>query len=315
MTAIQTICARIGRVTGEGLAANMLHVLPRWLVTIIVSLLLLANTVNIGADIAAMGAAVQLVTGWGDKFFAILLAVGSLALQVFVPYHHYVHVLKWLTLALFAYVGVLFTVDIDWVSVVRGTVWPQIAWSRDTLTVVVAVFGTTISPYLFFWQSAEEVEDAALGAGKGSLLDHPEDAPAELGRIAWDSYIGMGFSNLVAFFIFLTTAVTLNKAGITDIATSAQVAQALRPIAGSSPSRCSAWVLLEPGFWPCRFSPVQRPMPSQNSAAGALDWNKSPRTQQPSMASSPWRSGLGSRCCSCPSTRSGPCSGARYSMA
>jgi NRAMP (natural resistance-associated macrophage protein)-like metal ion transporter len=232
MTAIQTICARIGRVTGEGLAANMLHVLPRWLVTIVVVLLLLANTVNIGADIAAMGAAVQLVTGWGDKFFAILLAVGSLALQVFVPYHHYVHVLKWLTLALFAYVGVLFTVDIDWVSVVRGTVWPQIAWSRDTLTVVVAVFGTTISPYLFFWQSAEEVEDAALGAGKGSLLDHPEDAPAELGRIAWDSYIGMAFSNLVAFFIILTTAVTLNKAGITDIATSAQAAQALRPIAG-----------------------------------------------------------------------------------
>ena len=232
MTAIQTICARIGRVTGEGLAANMLHVLPRWLVSIIVFLLLLANTVNIGADIAAMGAAAQLVTGWGDKYFAILFAVGSLALQVFVPYHRYVHVLKWLTLALFAYVGVLFTVDIDWVSVARGTVWPQIGWSRDTLTVVVAVFGTTISPYLFFWQSAEEVEDAALGAGKGSLLDHPGDAPAELGRIAWDNYVGMGFSNLIAFFIILTTAVTLNTAGITDIATSAQAAQALRPIAG-----------------------------------------------------------------------------------
>jgi NRAMP (natural resistance-associated macrophage protein)-like metal ion transporter len=232
MTAIQSICARIGRVTGEGLAANMLHVLPRWFVNVIVFLLFVANTVNIGADIAAMGAAAQLLVGWGDVFFAVLLATGSLALQVFVPYHRYVHVLKWLTLALFAYVGVLFTVNIDWGSVARGTVWPQIVWSRDAFTVVVAVFGTTISPYLFFWQSAEEVEDAALGVSKGSLLDHPADAPTELDRIAWDTYFGMGFSNLIAFFIILTTAVTLNKAGITDITTSAQAAQALRPIAG-----------------------------------------------------------------------------------
>ena len=232
MTAIQALCARIGRVTGEGLAANMLHVLPRWLVNIIVALLFVANTVNIGADIAAMGAAAQLVMGWGETFFAILFAVGSLALQVCLPYHRYVHVLKWLTLALFAYVGVLFTVTIDWGSVARGIVWPQIVWSQNVLTVVVAVFGTTISPYLFFWQSAEEVEDAALGAGKGSLLQHPDEATAELGRIAWDNYVGMGLSNLIAFFIILTTAVTLNKAGVTDISTSAQAAQALRPIAG-----------------------------------------------------------------------------------
>ncbi len=232
MTAIQAICARVGRVTGEGLAANMLHILPRWLVNVIVFLLLVANIVNIGADIAAMGAAAKLVLGGGEKICAIVFAVGSLLLQIFVPYHRYVHVLKWLTLALFAYVGVLFTVDIDWKSVALGVVWPQIKWSGEVITVVVAVFGTTISPYLFFWQSAEEVEDTAAGDFKGSLLDYPEDAPVELNRIAIDTYVGMGVSNLVAFFIILTTAVTLHKAGITDIETSAQAAEALRPIAG-----------------------------------------------------------------------------------
>jgi Mn2+/Fe2+ NRAMP family transporter len=132
---------------------------------------------------------------------------------------------------LFAYVGALFSVKIDWGAVALGMLWPQIAWTRDAFTVVVAVFGTTISPYLFFWQSAEEVEDERL-AGAGSLLDHPDDAPGELRRIGIDTYVGMAFSNLIAFFIILTTAVTLNKAGITDIATSAQAAEALRPIAG-----------------------------------------------------------------------------------
>ncbi|MSO76260.1 MAG: divalent metal cation transporter [Alphaproteobacteria bacterium] len=231
MTAIQSICARIGRVTGEGLAANMTRVLPRWLVSALVLLLFVANTVNIGADLAAMGAAAELVLGWGETFFAILFAAGSLVLQVFVPYHRYVHVLKWLTLSLLAYVGVVFTVAIDWGAVARGVLWPEVRWSRDVLIVIVAVFGTTISPYLFFWQSAEEVEDEIL-AGDGSLLDHPADAPAELDRIAWDTCIGMGFSSLVSFFIVLTTAVTLHAAGVTDIATSAEAAQALRPIAG-----------------------------------------------------------------------------------
>lgn len=233
MAVIQALCARIGRVTGEGLAANMIHVMPRWLVSLLVLLLFIANTVNIGADLAAMGAAAQLVLGWGDMLFAILFALGSLLLQIFVPYHRYVHFLKWLTLALFAYVGVLFTVHIEWMSVVRGTFWPQFTWSRDTMTIVVAIFGTTISPYLFFWQCAEEVEDAAMGEGKGSLLENPADAPDELGRIAADTSAGMAFSNLIAFFIILTTALTLHNAGITDITTSAEAAQALRPIAGN----------------------------------------------------------------------------------
>lgn len=231
MAAIQAICARIGRVTGEGLAANMLHVLPRSAVNIIVALLVVANIVNIGADISAMGAAARLVTGGGETLFAIALAVGSLLLQVFVPYHRYVHVLKWLTLALFAYVGVLFAVRIDWSSVLQGTLSPHLPSTRDAFTVVVAVFGTTISPYLFFWQSAEEVEDETL-AQAGPLLEHPAEAPAELERIALDTYVGMAFSNLIAFFIILTTAMTLNRAGVTEIETSAQAAEALRPIAG-----------------------------------------------------------------------------------
>ncbi len=231
MTAIQSICARIGRVTGEGLAANMARVLPRWLVHVIVASLFVANTVNIGADLAAMGAAARLILGWGEIAFAVAFAAGSMLLQVFVPYHRYVHVLKWLTLSLFAYVGVVFTVDINWLEVMRGLLWPQVAFSQEVLIAIVAVFGTTISPYMFFWQSAEEVEDEKL-AGDGSLLDHPEDAPAELDRIAWDTFIGMGFSSLISFFIVLTTAVTLHTNGITDIATSADAAQALRPIAG-----------------------------------------------------------------------------------
>lgn len=231
MAAIQAICARIGRVTGEGLAANMARVLPRWLVHGIVLLLFIANTVNIGADVAAMGAAAHLVVGGGETWFAIIFAAVSLFLQVFVPYHRYVHLMKWLTLALFAYIGVLFAVQIDWRTVAIATVWPQITWSQDAFIIIVAIFGTTISPYLFFWQSAEEVEDEIL-VGSGSLTSHPEEAPAELRRIGFDTYFGMAFSNLVAYFIILTTAVTLHKAGVTDIATSAQAAEALRPIAG-----------------------------------------------------------------------------------
>lgn len=232
MAAIQSICARIGRVTGEGLAVNMSHVMPGWLAGAIVFLLFVANTVNIGADLAAMGAAMQLVLGWGQMLFAILFAAGSLLLQIFVPYHLYVHFLKWLTLSLFAYACVLFTVHIDWIAVASSMFRPQLAWSQDAFTVIVAVFGTTISPYLFFWQSAEEVEDARQGEGKGSLLDNPSDAPKELNRIGLDTYVGMAFSNLISFFIILTTAVTLHKAGITDITTSADAAKALRPIAG-----------------------------------------------------------------------------------
>lgn len=232
MAAIQMISARIGRVTGHGLAANMGRVFPRGMVTMLVALLFIANTINIGADLAAMGAAAQLVLGWGRHTFTLLFAALCLTLQVFVPYHRYVRYLKWLTLALFAYVGVVFTVHIDWSQVALRTVLPQVAFTGATVTLVVAIFGTTISPYLFFWQASEEVEDDEADPLTGPLLDNPDQAPAQLSRIRWDTYLGMGFSNLIAFFIILTTAVTLHAAGKTDIQTSAQAAEALRPIAG-----------------------------------------------------------------------------------
>lgn len=232
MAAIQVICARIGRVTGKGLGANMTRIMPRWLVSVLVILLFVANVVNIGADLAAMGDAAKLVVGFGSVPFAILFAIGSLSAQIWIPYDRYVHVLKWLTLALFAYVGVLFTVHIDWLKVAGGIVSPKLDWNSDTFTLIVAIFGTTISPYLFFWQTAEEVEDTGLDASAGPLIERPEQAPKELARIATDTYFGMGFSNLIAFFIMLATAVTLNQAGVKTINTAADAAQALKPIAG-----------------------------------------------------------------------------------
>ena len=232
MVAVQVISARIGRVTGAGLSANLAQAFPRPVVTALVVLLFVANVINIGADLAAMGAAAQLLLGFGDTAFMIVFALVSLGLQLFVPYHRYVRLLKWLTLALFAYVGVVFTVRIDWAQVAMRTVLPDITLNADTLTVIVAVFGTTISPYLFFWQSSEEVEDLEANHAADLLHSPDADARAEVSRIRWDTIIGMAFSNLVAFFIMLTTAVTLNLAGVHDIQTSAQAAEALRPIAG-----------------------------------------------------------------------------------
>jgi Mn2+/Fe2+ NRAMP family transporter len=233
MASIQMISARIGRVTGHGLAANMARVFPGWIVALLVALLFIANTINIGADLAAMGAAAKLVLGWGQHIFTLFFAVVSLALQTFVPYHRYVRYLKWLTLALFAYVGVVFTVHIDWGQVALRVVAPQVVLTGATITMVVAVFGTTISPYLFFWQASEEVEDEEADPTAGPLLNSPGQARAQLRRIRWDTYVGMAFSNLIAFFIILTTAVTLHATGKADIQTSAEAAAALRPIAGN----------------------------------------------------------------------------------
>lgn len=232
MVAIQLVSARIGRVTGVGLAANFAQILPRWTVACLVALLLIANTVNIGADLAAMGAAAQLTLGWGGRLFTVGFALLSLVLQLYVPYHRYVRYLKWLTLALFAYVAVIFTVHIDWQEVMVRTILPHVDASAGAITVIVAIFGTTISPYLFFWQSSEEVEDMEA-ANEPDLRHEPAvKAQQELQRMRWDTFVGMAFSNLIAFFIILTTAVTLHAAGKTDIQTSAQAALALKPIAG-----------------------------------------------------------------------------------
>ena len=232
MTSIQMISARLGCLTGRGLAANIKAEFPPWVLYGIVSLLMVANTINIAADIAAMGEAARLLLGGSPHFYSIGFGVLCLVLQVFVPYQTYVRYLKWLTLALLSYVAVAFTIEVPWGEVARGTFWPHLALDHDSITIAVAVLGTTISPYLFFWQAAQEMEDLRANGG-ATLLPHAEtEARSHLRRIKWDSAVGMGFSNLVAFFIILSTAATLNKAGVTNIQTSAQAAEALRPLAG-----------------------------------------------------------------------------------
>jgi Mn2+/Fe2+ NRAMP family transporter len=234
MVAVQSVSARIGRVTGRGLTANMMAVFPPAAVKALVGLLFIANTINIGADISAMGAAVRLLAGWGQHLFTAAFAVLSLLAIVFIPYHRYVAWLKWLTFSLFAYVGVVFTVHIDWAAAALGAVLPKFDKTGDMLTLIVAIFGTTISPYLFFWQSAQEVEDEEADPKASPLLEKPEQASRELNRIGWETWLGMGASNLVAFFIMLTTAVTLNAHGHADIQTTEQAAEALKPIAGQA---------------------------------------------------------------------------------
>jgi NRAMP (natural resistance-associated macrophage protein)-like metal ion transporter len=233
MVGIQIVSARIGRVTGHGLATNIRRHYPAPLLYFIVGLLLVANTVNIAADVAAMGDAVKLVVGGPAHLYAIGFGLVSVLLQVFIPYTRYVRVLKWLTLALLAYVGTVFVVHIPWMQfLTKAFVFPQLPWKPEYITTIVAVFGTTISPYLFFWQASQEVEDLRADPRAHALKHAPKEARAGFTRIKVDTYIGMGFSNLVAFFIMLTTAVTLNTHGITDIQSSAQAALALRPIAG-----------------------------------------------------------------------------------
>ncbi len=233
MVGIQTVSARIGRVTGQGLTANMRKVFPHWLCLTIVLLLLIANTINIAADIAAMGEALQLVVGGGEHGHAIVFGLTSLLLQVFIPYQKYIKVLKWLTLSLLAYVAVVLMINVHWGEVILHTLLPHITISAHYATVVVALFGTTISPYLFFWQASQEVEDIRNDKQAAPLLHAAKNTYTQLRRIKIDTYIGMGFSNLVAFFIMLSTAATLHVAGITNIETSAQAAEALRPIAGN----------------------------------------------------------------------------------
>ena len=232
MVGIQLVSARIGRVSGHGLATNIRLHYPSWLLYSVVGLLFIANTINIAADVCAMGEALRLVVGGPAQLYAVVFGVVSLLLQVFVPYRRYVRLLKWLTLALLAYVATVFVEHIPWSQVLVSALAPHISWKPEYITTVVAVFGTTISPYLFFWQASQEVEDQLADPHAQPLIKAPKQARANFKRIKLDTYIGMGFSNLVAFSIILTTAVTLNLHGITNIQTSAQAATALRPIAG-----------------------------------------------------------------------------------
>jgi Mn2+/Fe2+ NRAMP family transporter len=232
MCAIQQISAQIGRVTGHGLSGNLKRRYPPWLLYSLVALLLIANTINLGADLGAMGAALKLLIGGPLLIYVALFGGVSVLLEIFVHYSRYVAVLKWLSLSLFAYAATLLAVHVPWAQVGYHLVVPQISLKGSYLTVVVAVFGTTISPYLFFWQAGEEVEGEKQTHGAKSLRRAPKQAPSELKRIRLDTWIGMAFSNAIALCILLTTAATLHAHGITDIQTSSQAAQALRPIAG-----------------------------------------------------------------------------------
>ena len=232
MAAVQSMCARIGRVTGKGLAANIKTAFHPIVLQGVVLLLLVANTLNIAADVAAMGEVAELVTGFDRHLMTVVFVVGTLLLQIFVPYHRYVSFLKWLTLSLLAYAAVLFTVHVPWGEVALHTVWPSFTPNSDAATVVVGVFGTTISPYLFFWQASEEGEDLQNRPGALPLIRDAGAAGSELRRIRWDTWSGMLYSNVTAYFIILATAVTLNVAGVKDIETAAQAASALRPLAG-----------------------------------------------------------------------------------
>jgi NRAMP (natural resistance-associated macrophage protein)-like metal ion transporter len=233
MIAIQLVSAQIGRVTGKGLAANAMELAPRWIVLGLVFLLVAANTFNIAADIAAMGESLSLVIGGLSHEHALIFAATSTLLQVFVPYRRYAPVLKILTLTLFAYVATALTVKVPWSTALLATIWPKPTFSADYFLMVVAVLGTTISPYLFFWQASQEVEEMNQGRVSRPLRELAKGGQPELDRIKVDTIIGMIFSNAIAFFIILTTATVLSGHGITNISSATEAAEALRPLAGS----------------------------------------------------------------------------------
>jgi Mn2+/Fe2+ NRAMP family transporter len=248
MSAVQSMCAQIGRVTGKGLAANIKTAFPPVVLQGVVLLLLTANVLNIAADLAAMGEVAELTSGINRHLMTVMFVFGTLLLQIFVPYHRYVYFLKWLTLSLLAYAAVLFTVHVPWGEVGLRTVWPQLTITSDSAAVVVGIFGTTISPYLFFWQASQEVEDMQAEPVAQALKVDPWAAPKELRRITWDTWSGMFYSNVAAYFIILATAVTLHVAGITNIDTAAQAAMALKPLAGNFTVYLFALGILGVGF-------------------------------------------------------------------
>lgn len=237
MIGIQMLSARIGWVTGEGLASNINKMFPRWLTTGLVALLVVANTINIAADIGAMGEAVRLLAGGPQTLYVLGFGALCIATQVFFSYERTVRVLKWLTLALFAYVAVILTVAVPWRQAMNESLQPWVFFPKDAslkdyASMVVAVLGTTISPYLFFWQASQEVEDSNRRPDVVALKADPRYVAKHLRRIKIDTFFGMTFSNVIAMCIVIATAVTLNLQGITNIQTSAQAAEALRPIAG-----------------------------------------------------------------------------------
>jgi NRAMP (natural resistance-associated macrophage protein)-like metal ion transporter len=231
MTVIQDVAAQIGSVTGRGIAANLRRHYPRPLLWSAVSLLLIANIINLGADLSAMGAVMQLLVGGEVVVYTLAFGIICLLLEIFLSYRRYAAVLKFTTLSLFAYVAVVFTVGVPWGRALKSLVIPNIEWTAAFATGFIAILGTTISPYLFFWQAAQEIEEEKRSHSK-PLYASPRAAGPEMARIRRDTLIGMSFSNLVAIFIVFAAAATLHAKGITTIETAAEAAEALRPVAG-----------------------------------------------------------------------------------
>lgn len=232
MVAIQIISARLGRTTGRGIAGNLRKFYPNSVVYVCVSLLLAANIINVGADIGAMADAVRVLIGGPQIVYVLAFGVVCVVMQVYLSYKRYIGVLKWLTLALFAYIATLFFVKVDWATLAQSFVVPHLSFDKDYLTAIVAIFGTTISPYLFFWQASQEVEEIRAVPERKALKTAPEQAEDAQARIGVDTFVGMGFSNIVALAIMVTAAATLHASGVTNIESSAQAAQALKPLAG-----------------------------------------------------------------------------------
>ena len=230
MVATQLVSAHLGRVTGQGLAKNLIQVFPRPVVLFLVGILLLANIINIGADLSAMAAGAQLVVGGGSHLFVILFALICVGLQLFISYQRYAEVLKWLTLSLFAYVGVVVLVHVDWPQALLRLIWPPML-GTDALLTIVALLGTTISPYLFFWQSSQEAEEIATTPAR-SLKQRPRAARKQFRRIRIDTLAGMAFSEIISIVIIIATAATLHARGTTNIQSAAEAAEALKPLAG-----------------------------------------------------------------------------------
>jgi NRAMP (natural resistance-associated macrophage protein)-like metal ion transporter len=232
MAAIQEICARIGRVTGLGLAANLRRAYPKAALYLCVALLVIANTINIGADIGAIGSASELLWGGSRLAYAAAFTTVTLGLQIWLPYGRYARLLFWLSASLLAYVASAAVVHVDWSAALYATVVPSLRGDAEWLTMIVALFGTTISPYLFFWQASTEVEEEEADPKAEPLLRAPRQARFQLFRLRVDTLVGMGVSNVIAWFIIVTTASTLFRSQIHDVASAAQAAAALAPIAG-----------------------------------------------------------------------------------
>lgn len=231
MVAIQQVAAEIGRVTGAGIARNLRRHYPLPVLYVMVLLLLVANVINLGADLSAMGASLAMLTGGSSGLFTLGFGIICVVLEVWLPYARYSAILKWTTLSLFAYVGVVMVARVPWGHALAALVVPDLAWTAAYATALVAILGTTISPYLFFWQAGQEIEEQHRRHAK-PLCITPKDAPAEIARIRTDTLVGMAFSTLVSLAIVYATAATLHAQGVHDITSAAQAAQALRPLAG-----------------------------------------------------------------------------------